>query len=75
MNPRDAAGGLHRAGGRPAGLCVFTRERPVPAAEEAARLGAVTTAGPFGFPGSVLLAEIYGKRCRRTPSRYGSRRI
>lgn len=36
----------------------------LPAAQEAARHGAVTTAGPFGFPGSVQLAEIYGRRCR-----------
>jgi glycine betaine/choline ABC-type transport system substrate-binding protein len=32
---------------------------PSPAAEEAARHGAVITAGPFDFPERALLAEIY----------------
>ena len=34
---------------------------PPPAAEHAARHGAVITVGSFDFPESVLLAEIYGQ--------------
>ena len=34
---------------------------PPPAAEQAARHGAVITVGSFDFPESVLLAEIYGQ--------------